>query len=479
MRSTTLIFLSVFALAAGGVVFALSLPSISLRPVVLGVVDSNGAVTTPKDSVTGDVIERAVDIRPTMVHIAAPEPMKSIYMSQCYASSKNLREKLLKIADETEVNSIIVDIKDYTGTIAFTPTNPTLVVGGEGCKVRDMPELIAEMHKRGIYVIGRITVFQDPFMVDHHPEWAVKRVSNPDRNWADRKGLGFIDVGAKAYWDYIIALSRDSHEIGFDELNYDYIRFPSDGNMKDALYTLSEDRNWKTRQSSSEKVGTKAEHVERFFIYLTTEMRKEYASRNKHVQKNAAGETVPHLPVLSADIFGMTATNEDDLTIGQVLERAVPHFDYVAPMVYPSHYPPGFNGYKDPNKNVYGVIKYSMDKAVARVKASETTVEGLTHVPAKEIVEKEVKNEPARPGKGEVTKVKEEVLKVRNGKQVYTKQVYPATKLRTWIQDFDYGGDYGPTEVRAQFQATYDAGLTSWMIWSPSNRYTVEALKAK
>jgi hypothetical protein len=109
-------------------------------------------------------------------------------------------------------------------------------------------------------------------------------------------------------------------------------------------------------------------------------------------------------------------------------------------------------------------------------------------VPAKEMMEVPVSSEQStvngtneggvesrEPRKTE----KKEVLKIRDGKQVYTKQVYPATKLRTWIQDFDYGGDYGPVEVRAQFQATYDAGLTSWMIWSPSNRYTLDALKSE
>jgi hypothetical protein len=106
-------------------------------------------------------------------------------------------------------------------------------------------------------------------------------------------------------------------------------------------------------------------------------------------------------------------------------------------------------------------------------------------VPATEVVEVSVSsdqevvngtNQGAQKNVEQKTE-KKTVPKVRDGKQVYTKKVYPATKLRTWIQDFDYGGDYGPTEVRAQFQATYDAGLTSWMVWSPSNRYTVDALK--
>jgi hypothetical protein len=301
-------------------------------------------------------------------------------------------------------------------------------------------------------------VFQDPYLVKKYPEWAVRRVSDPDQNWKDRKGLGFIDVGARPYWDYVVELSRESHEIGFDEINYDYIRFPSDGNMKDALYTHS--------------VGVpKAEKVEKFFAYLTTNVRAEYASRYKHVDQHGA----KHSLVLSADLFGMTATNYDDLTIGQILERALPYFDAVAPMVYPSHYPPGFNGYANPNKNVYGVIKYSMDKAVARAESTRSPITALTHVPLYEIVDKKTTKEVLSQNGERREEVVTSTERVRK-EGWYEKKSYPRTNLRTWIQDFDYGGDYGPKEVRAQIQATYDAGLTSWMIWSPSNRYTIEAL---
>lgn len=380
-----------------------------------------------------------------IAHVQIPDAVKAIYMTQCYASSTNLREKLVKIADETEVNAIIIDIKDYTGTVSFPTKNPITEVGGKGCRVPDMKAFVERLHSKGIYVIGRLTVFQDPFLTKLHPEWAVKMVSDPTKVWTDKKGLAFFDVGAHGYWDRVVAIARDAHDIGFDEINFDYIRFPSDGNMKEANYTLS-------------KGVSKAEQVETFFIYLTDTMRKPYETDV---------DNQGHVPVLSADLFGMTATNTDDLSIGQVLERAVAHFDYVAPMVYPSHYPRGFNGWSNPNEHVYGVIKFSMDKAVERMKQTETTVEGLAHTPAYEtitITEKDDKGvEHTRTEK-----------KVKVG--VYTKPVYPATKLRTWIQDFDYGGDYGPKEVRAQIQATYDAGLTSWMIWSPSNRYTVEAL---
>lgn len=353
-----------------------------------------------------------------VTHIEVPEAVKSIYMTACVASMPSFRDKLVRIADTTEVNSIIIDVKDFSGTISFPATDPLLEDNaGKGCRVKDLPEFIAELHKKGIYAIARITVFQDPYYANLHPSLAVKRASD-GLTWKDRKGLSFIDVSAKPYWEYIVALAKESHDMGFDELNFDYVRFPSDGNMKDINFSWS-------------KGMTKAEALERFFAYLHDEL-------------------APTGAKLSVDLFGMTATNTDDLNIGQVLERAMPYFDYVAPMVYPSHYPPYFNGWKNPNQHVYDIIYFSMSRAGDRATATSTVVAHL---------------DGARIG--------------TSTPALYTKDVYDRNKLRPWLQDFDYGGDYGPAEVRAQIQATYDSGMNSWFLWDPKNIYTKEALKAE
>ena len=324
-------------------------------------------------------------------HIKTPQAVKGIYMTSCVAGSQSWRDFLLKIADETEINSIIIDIKDYTGTISFNTESKLSGESGKGCRVSDMREFIQKLHDHGVYVIGRITVFQDPHYTAEHPELAVQSISSGGP-WKDYKGLSFIDVGAKDYWDYILVLSRESYAAGFDELNFDYVRFPSDGNMKDAIYIWT-------------GTTTKAAMLKDFFSYL-------------HYSLSGTG------PVLSVDLFGMTTTNPDDLNIGQVMENALPYFDYVSPMVYPSHYPANFNGWANPNKYVYEVVNYSMMKAVERANAASTT----------------------------------------------------PLKLRPWLQDFDYGGNYGEAEVRAQIKATYDSGLTSWMLWDPGNKYTRSAL---
>jgi len=332
-------------------------------------------------------------------HIDTPKAVKAIYMTSWVAGTPSFREKLVKIADETEINAIIIDIKDHTGKIAFKVDDPALQKEeAVENRIPDVREFIKRLHEKNIYVMGRISVFQDPHFVSMHPEFAVKRESDGGI-WEDYKGISWLDAGSKEVWDYTVAIAKEAYANGFDELNFDYIRFPSDGDMNDIKYPFSEER-----VMADPNYG-KAEIMRDFFKYLAKEMKGTGA-------------------VLSADMFGMVTTNPDDLNIGQVLEYAEPYFDYIAPMTYPSHYPNGFNGYPNPNKEVYGVIKYSMDQAVRRMNEASTS----------------------------------------------------PSKIRPWLQDFDYGGNYGIAEVRAQIQAVYDAGLDSWMLWDPANIYTKDAL---
>jgi hypothetical protein len=336
-----------------------------------------------------------------VTHVDTPQQVKGIYMTACVASVPSWRTKLADMISSTELNTVVIDVKDYTGTVSFIA--PELrPEPGPGCRVRDMKEYIDELHKRNIYVIGRVAVFQDPLATAKHPEWAV-RSKSAGGVWKDRKGLSFIDVGAKPYWDEIVAIAKRSYDEGFDEINFDYIRYPSDGNMKDADYT------WMTASS------TKALMVKSFFEYL-----------HEHL-KDTGMKT-------SADLFGLVTVAEDDLGIGQVLTNALPYFDYVMPMVYPSHFAPGSNNISKPAEHPYEIIHYSMKEGVRREEAQRVAMGISTSTPS---------------------------------------------KLRPWIQDFDLGADYGVPEVRAQIKATYDVGLNSWISWDASNKYTTGAYLAE
>lgn len=380
---------------------------------------------TSSSQLVDGIVEHIVpeEKKPQVKHIETPEPVKAIYMSQCVVGTPSFREKLVQLIDDTELNSVIIDIKDYTGKIAFTTDNEVLAYSvSDACGARDMKSFIEMLHDKDIYVIGRITVFQDPYYTSLHPEHAVKKASDGSV-WVDHKGLSFIDVGARPYWEYVVELSKEAYRIGFDEINFDYIRFPSDGNMKDIAFTHSAGK-------------TKPEALEEFFAYLYEELKDPIDDFDEPM-------------VTSADLFGMTTTNTDDLNIGQVLERTLPYFDYVMPMVYPSHYPSGFNNIAKPAAMPYEIIQISMRDGVVRAEAMRASLSSTAT--STEIM---ALREQAKKGHGKVNKL----------------------QLRPWLQDFDLGATYTPEMVRAQIQATYDVGLTSWALWDAGNTYTRAAL---
>jgi hypothetical protein len=328
-------------------------------------------------------------------HISTPKSVKAIYMTACTASMDSLRNKVLENISGTEINSIVIDVKDYTGTISNAKTKLQKDTKQTGCLISDLQDFITRLHGMDYYVIGRITVFQDPTYSRKFPELAVKSKTNSDGIWKDKNGLSYIDPSAKPYWDYVINLAKESYGIGFDEINFDYIRFPSDGVLSDARYSWSEGMK-------------KNDALRKFFLYLREQL-------------NNTGI------VMSADLFGLTTSVTDDLGIGQVLEDAFPYFDYIAPMVYPSHFASGFNGFDKPATKPYEVILISMKKAVERANLASTS----------------------------------------------------PYKLRPWLQDFNLGAKYTPEMVRDQIRATYDSGLNSWMLWNAGSSYQRSALLLK
>ena len=368
----------------------------------------------------------------TPSYVETPKSVKGIYMTSWTASQSSLRDPLVKLIDDTELNTVVIDIKDYSGRIVFPVTNPELeAYGSEEVRISDLPEFIESLHKKGIYVIGRVAVFQDAYFVKHRPDLAVKNKLGQEV-WKDKKGISWIDAGAREYWDYIVLIAKEARKIGFDEINFDYIRFPSDGDMYDISYTWS-------------STTPKAIVLKIFFSYIHDRLISQ-VSQGEPLGKGLANlSTSPPMPdiggnginglKISADLFGMTTTAESDLGIGQVLENTLPYFDYVSPMVYPSHYPPTFEGFKEPEAHPYEVVHFAMQSGVMRAELlASTTGQSLV----------DYKN-----------------------------------KLRPWLQDFGLRQDYGPTEVKAQIKATNDVGLTSFLLWSASNRYTQGALNTE
>ena len=378
----------IIVVVGSGLYFLIPASHMSLSASIGGEEDVQTAAAANAGSAAAGTTAPAI----TITHVPTPSAVKAVYMTACIASESALRTKVLKTIDGTQINSVMIDMKDYTGTISYAQTK---VDGpkGRGCRIVDLPQFIAQLHEKNLYVIARVTVFQDPLYSNYRPELAVQSVAHPGQPWKDKNGLGFIDPNSVTYWDYPVAIARESYSIGFDEINFDYIRFPTDGDMSDM-------------QFATPTGTTKAQVITTFFQYLHSQL-------------------APQSIVTSADIFGQTTVEHGDMGIGQILENVLPYFDYVAPMTYPSHFIDGFLGYDKPAKHPGPILQQTMATAVERAAAIGQ----------------------------------------------------PASKLRPWLQAFDLGAIYTPDMVKAQIQGVYDAGLTSWMLWDPANRYNRAALE--
>lgn len=260
--------------------------------------------------------------------------VKAIYLTSWSAATPSRLTQALGLISATELNAVVIDVKDYSGKVVFDTSNPIIDAVGSEERRLDLAGLVQRFHAKGIYVIVRIAVFQDQHLIRVRPHLAVRDIRG--KIWRDRRGLGWVDPASTEVWQYVVEVSREAARAGVDELNFDYIRFPSDGNLSAIRYPRF-DRRTQTRR----------EVLQQFFAYLNTELRE-------------AG------PVLSADLFGLTTVREDDLGIGQVVEDALLFFNVVAPMVYPSHYARGFLGYKNPAAHPYEVVSYSLAQAQRR-----------------------------------------------------------------------------------------------------------------
>ncbi len=339
-----------------------------------------------------------------------PTEIKAVYATNWSAATPSRLNYLVDLIDGTELNAIVVDIKDYSGYVGYDTAVPEAEkYNAEEVRISDIDSLIRRLHEKNIYAIARTTIFQDPRLALARPDLAVQDKTTGGV-WKDRKGLSWMDPASREVWDYNIAIVRDALSHGFDEINFDYIRFPSDGDIDATDYPF-----W-------DEVTPASSVMRDFFRYLRQELPDAR---------------------LSADLFGQTTVNYDDMGIGQIIEYAYESFDYVAPMIYPSHYISSFLNLGNPAAYPYEVVKYSMDSAVARLINYNQQLATTT---------------------------------------LTTNNYQLKTKLRPWLQAFDLGAAYTPEMVREEIQATYDAATSSpallngFMLWSPSNVYDRRAL---
>lgn len=316
--------------------------------------------------------------------------VKGLYLTAYSAGSTKKLNEIISLIDKTELNAVVMDIKDYSGLVLYNSKIPAVVnLHLKNNRYPDLAATIKKLHDHHIYVIARQTVFQDPVLAAAKPAWSIK--SKLGGVWHDNKGLTWVDPTKKEVWDYNIAIAKEAISYGFDEINFDYVRFPSDGNMKNVVYSVTSSKKYLTMQ--------------KFYNYLSLNLNNQPAW-------------------ISFDMFGfvMDKKGEDDMNIGQRLADAVDNADYVCPMMYPSHYPAGYLGLKNPAANPQQVIDH-----------------GLTV------------GEP--------------------------KFVDKKAQLRPWIQDFNIGAVYDAGMIRTEIDTVEKHNTAGWLLWNAANRYTTAGLK--
>jgi hypothetical protein len=266
----------------------------------------------------------------------APFSPRALYLSFYGVGSKALRDPALKMIEETELNALVIDVKGDRGMIPYRSTVPLAAeVGGQRIiTVRDIDGLLASFKEKGIYTIARIVVFKDDLLATARPDLAVKTPAGEP--WRDRERLAWVDPFRKEVWNYNIQIAEEAAKLGFDEIQFDYVRFP-------------DSRSPRFSQPSTEDGRVKA--IAGFL-------------------QEARARLAPYNVFVAADIFGYVCWNLNDTDIGQKLDPIASAVDYLSPMLYPSGFQFGIPGYRNPVQNPYEIVYLSLKKAQERTKIS-------------------------------------------------------------------------------------------------------------
>jgi hypothetical protein len=254
--------------------------------------------------------------------LAPPKVMRGVHVTMALASIPGKLDEYLSLEG---LNTIQLDVKDENGEIGFVPSAVPLAREIGAAKPYYNPRQVAsKIHDRGKYLIGRVVVMEDPVLSAQRPDLAIRRTDGG--RWVNHAGLGWSNPYDQRVWDYNVDIAEVAARTGFDEIQFDYVRFPSDGNVDAIVYPG--------------KTSTPPGWVIAQFVHYAAKRLKPLGVR------------------VSADVFGLSATR--DLGIGQVPRRLVRYLDAIYPMVYPSHYGTGEYDLEDPNAAPGATVAYSL-----------------------------------------------------------------------------------------------------------------------
>jgi hypothetical protein len=250
----------------------------------------------------------------------------------------NKLEKILGIAEATEINALVIDVKNDEGLVAWK--SDVEIVNRVGSNwntpMKDFDTLMNYLKEKEIYTIARIVAFKDPFFAKNNPDHAIQL--NSGGVYLDRSGFAWVNPFDQYVWDYVISVSQEAALRGFDEIQYDYVRFPDNAKYYNPI-TYFPGRNDRDKDQA----------IQDFLLYA----REKLDPYNVHV---------------SADVFGVVTHSWDDKPedIGQTWRMIANSTEYICPMIYPSHYGSGFYGFKVPDQYPYEVVRTALLEALER-----------------------------------------------------------------------------------------------------------------
>ncbi len=270
--------------------------------------------------------------------VISPMSIRGIRVNSPNAGNPSLWSEFLEMAEGSAINALVLDTKDEAGEVPYNTAVTTAHEIG-AVKVRyDVEELLADMRRNDLYAITRIVTFQDNPMATAHPEWAAVNI-NTGGVWRSNRGQAWMDPTDRGSWEYPLELAIEACQLGFDEIQFDYVRFPSDGPVEALSFDGGNDEQ--TR-------------VTTIAAFLTE-------ARNR---LNPLGCAV------AADVFAVTISSLDDQGIGQKPEELSKAVDVLSPMIYPTHYTPGWDGFANPNDHPAEIVGGSLDDGLPRMQGS-------------------------------------------------------------------------------------------------------------
>jgi hypothetical protein len=347
-----------------------------------------GPVAVTLTDAAGNTAQEQLSIALALPGLEGQPPIRGVHASGHTWSTPELKDPILELIREGLVNTVQLDLKDEGGDVWYASNVPLAAEVGAVQPLYDLEKAVAELHDLGVRVIGRIVCFRDPRLAD----WAVEHddlelvVQNPNGTALSQYG-GYTNFAHPDVQEYNIALAEEAARAGVDDIMYDYVRRPDQALSRMRIPGLS------------------GEPEDAIVDFLALSQPRVHAAGAR----------------LGAAVFGIAATRPQE--IAQDIPRMAEHVDYIAPMVYPSHWGPGEYGVADPNASPYDIVLRSMEDFVGLLDGTDAG-------------------------------------------------------LISWLQDFSLGRTYGPAEVRAQIDATVEAEVPDFILWDAATTYTAAALSS-